>query len=567
MARGARNISECNYVPIVPITFAAPPVPRVRGELREMDFLRLWIPDDFLNTTWLPAINSIMRPSRDKLAKSARRYRHQVTVPDFWLWFARYFATHLIPRQGEPDCIPALKAALGSICGKQRLHKMNAAMQVSEDALVKMFDAFNDLAAKIVHRGSAITIDETMLAYYGHDARALKIWRRIPEKPHQKGLIQWRGVGVFRHSRRRVILVIVPFLPSHRCTPTQAAEKIVTTLLNRAADALHVFLDAGFASEEMFSVLARNDLVYTICIKPPFTGPLTALHSAAIYDLPTGASRSYEYEGHIVQAVSKPSDDDHPTGYITAVVTTGYETRMSDNIRYQRRGTYAAAVSDYLMCSDKELMAKYPLFAGSTKQDRILHATGWDVLAPPPDDTGKQAWTEEALNKMKIPMLQAIVRTLAPVQRRFGKNKPDLIAYIVAHHPQMERNQTRRRVEKASPADLQDLYTQLGLDTSDSAPVIDTFDSHKGAVDGANADLYRYIRLSGHRSWRAFSAVSILHALSLNAWASWEERVLTKARHSDGVRDPIVLDRMKKPFVVFITTALQQVVAEYKGVV
>jgi hypothetical protein len=113
-------------------------------------------------------------------------------------------------------------------------------------------------------------------------------------------------------------------------------------------------------------------------------------------------------------------------------------------------------------------------------------------------------------------------------------------------------------MQRASPADLQNLYSEIGFEDTDSAPLITNYDAAKGAVDHSNEDLYRYIRLTGHRHWESTTVVSILHAMALNAWSLHDEWLLTTAlRRNPNLTKP-ALHGMRRSFYEFITAALAQ---------
>ena len=94
--------------------------------------------------------------------------------------------------------------------------------------------------------------------------------------------------------------------------------------------------------------------------------------------------------------------------------------------------------------------------------------------------------------------------------------------------------------------------------------MIANFDSHKGAVDISNEDLYRYIRLSGHRHWESLTAMSVVHSMMVNAWSLYEEYVLHNAQSANRHLTPTDLERMKRPLHVYLAAAFTQLVAEYK---
>jgi hypothetical protein len=167
---------------------------------------------------------------------------------------------------------------------------------------------------------------------------------------------------------------------------------------------------------------------------------------------------------------------------------------------------------------------------------------------------------------MTVDHLRVVARTLPSFARARLTTKQPLIEFIKAHHPKMGRHASRPRLQHATPADLQNLYNEVGFEDTEIAPLITNFDSYKGAVDHSNEDLYRYIRLTGHRHWESAMAVSILHAMALNAWSSHDEWLLSSALQRNPHLTTAALHGMRRSFYGFITTALAQAVAMYKGV-
>lgn len=558
----ARNVSHATFLPKFPLTCVVPPLQLLRDQQDRFSSLCLWLSKSFVTDHLLAPINKIMQLSRKNNAKSSAHYRHQLTVAEFWIWLAKYFCKHLQQWQPQAECVRLLTAAVSSRMGIQRYKKISAALEISEQDIDQLIGAFNKLAQNVARHGSTLTIDETMLAYYGNDAKVDRIWRRIPEKPHAKGLIQWRGFGIFRHSDRRVILSIVPFLPSQRWTPTRAAEHIIHLARLASPGALHVFFDAGFATQEMFSLLVQPNVAYTACLKVPLTGPHAPLYAAACYDLHAGESRSIAYNGHIVQAFCHPMDADHQESYLTVVASDGYSIVEHDPIRHPRHGTYSAAVTDYLTCGIAQLELKYHSPNAKSKAELLFEKTGWDVLAPPPDDAGRQAWTEEGVKAMKKAQLAEVAAALHHLGRPVGSSKQHLVAFILAHHPHCAQHLHRPRIAHAQPAELIELYQQLGLQTSEDALLLTNFGRFKGAVDHSNEDLYRYIRLSGHKGWRALTVASVLHALVLNAWASHDEAVLVRAEGANHRLSRANLHAMRESFYDFLSKALLRAIEQ-----
>ena len=193
-----------------------------------------------------------MSLSRRSCSPKIAARRHAANQADFWICLGYFFLEHLIPHLNSPDSLAELAAALPRSPGKNRRKRLSAAMSFGDETVRKLIAHFHTLTPTHVRRGTASTIDETLLAYYGADAKEAQIWRYIPEKPHAKGLIQYRAVSTFKLSLRRVIHAIVLIVPWARDTPTLAALKCIEHLQNSSHDALHVFLDTGFATAEMF---------------------------------------------------------------------------------------------------------------------------------------------------------------------------------------------------------------------------------------------------------------------------------------------------------------------------
>ena len=192
MANGARNVTEQTYKPLLSITHT----PCVLAHSRTPVYVKLIIfvygfSNEFVNEHFLPAMNANLALSREHGAKSGRRYRHQATEADFWFWLAHYyFAYHLIAPTEFRTRITNLQSALAGTTGIQRYKKLNAAIHFPLETLKKLFVQFNTIVCRLVHHGSAVTIDETLIEYFGRDAKDAGIRRYIPEKPHSKGLMQ-----------------------------------------------------------------------------------------------------------------------------------------------------------------------------------------------------------------------------------------------------------------------------------------------------------------------------------------------------------------------------------------
>lgn len=63
--------------------------------MTELDFLKLWITEEFVNDYWIMPMNRVMKEDRVHHAKSTAATRHAVDEREVWLDYCYYFAHHL----------------------------------------------------------------------------------------------------------------------------------------------------------------------------------------------------------------------------------------------------------------------------------------------------------------------------------------------------------------------------------------------------------------------------------------------------------------------------------------
>jgi len=565
LANGARNLANCDLFPAPAVTLATAALPLHRDQMTELDFLQLWLTEEFVREHWLEALKPTMSVSRKNGAKSTRQTRHTVIEREAWLHLGWYFAHHVKMTEKDYAVAVDLMHEADHAMYEARRKAINAACCFSEDAITKMYEYFNNLAPRRVFAGTVVTIDETMIAYYGKDGKLVGIWRRIPEKPHSKGLIQYRAVMYLKHSHRRLIFCMRPTLPSRRETPSEAAIALACAIGPRSPGGLHIFLDSGFATHEVFHTLPNLDAAYTICVKAQFVGEFGALVAAATDSLPVGRVRTFGYNNQIIQSISKPKNTDHSAPYVTSVVTTGYHAAGSDRVKHHVRvGTYENAISLYMKNDIGTLQKLDRLVHADTKRGFILAWTGWDPLAPAPDARGMQRFTREGLSNMDNTRLADLIGTVRGCRSASGMNKEQMVKEIAEHHPQAERYKHLAEKLTATAGDVVDLRSELGRDTSEFGLAIANYDKYKGAVDISNEDLYRHIILSHHGNYRRLLSFSVVHAMALNAWASYDEHVLECARRRDPHITTTTLHGLRCRFSDFILRAAHQLIVKYK---
>jgi len=564
IAGGARHIDNSSLITHPALTKALTATTHLRDQSDELSYLKLWLTDDFLTTLVLPAINSGMALRRKGLAKSYAYRRHEVTLPELWCWLASYFALHLKSFNFLDESTVDAMRMLARATGKNRRKKINGASQFTDDCIAEMSTYFTQHATQQVIAGTSVTIDETMLQYFGRDAKKAKIWRRIADKPHGKGLISYRAVVRLRHSDRRVIVGLLPLLSHSKFTPTEAALTLVRNIRPSFRAGMHVFLDSGFATKEMFAALPLEHVAYIICVKGSFVGPFGALVAAASEGLPVGRVRTISFNEQIIQSINKPKDSDHDAPYLTTVVSTGYTFAHADHVRLRHVMSYDVAVQMWKTSSLSELRIAAPHVVADSMREFILEWLGWDVLAPPPDAAQRQSWTRDGLEKMDKEQLTTLSRCTQGCPASSSLNKDQLVTNLMAHLPHILRAEPPQRQRDASAAEIGNLRGQLDLQTSESGVVITNYDRFKTTVDISNEDIYHNIFLAGHRHAARLLPMSVIHAMVLNAWAMHDEAVASSLQHRNPHISTKDLHAQRLSFCSFVCNAFRHAVAQYK---
>ena len=283
---------------------------------------------------------------------------------------------------------------------------------------------FNERVPLLISLGSVFTIDETVLAYFGLDARIMDILRLFPKKPHDFGLLSYRASVRLHYTKGRIIVAILPITPGQNYTPTSAALAIMDLLADAVRHVPHYVMDSAFATEELFSEVQWREVAVSLSLKENRTAGFGPLYELVTEDLPLGETRTYAVNNVVIQAQNKKSakSQGDDTGHLHVVLSTGWRTPVSHSTALKRVGEYKDVQDLYLAwpLSTLRILLKFDVPAGTrvSARDMLLERTGWNVLAPPPNAAGVEDWSEEAL--MELP-----AKILADNFARAGPHRPE----------------------------------------------------------------------------------------------------------------------------------------------
>jgi hypothetical protein len=320
-------------------------------------------------------------------------------------------------------------------------------------------------------------------------------------------------------------------------------------------------MDSAFATVELLTEVELLGASVSISLKSNRTAGFGALYTLATMGLRSGEVRSYAIQRYLLQSrrqASALAEDGEKTH---VVLSSGWRVPSAHDEPIKRLLAYDTVVYLYLSEPAEALSLAFKAFPYRSKRDLLLDCTHWDVLAPPPGDDGRIAWTQESLSKMKVPLLRDLHTISGAGGGTSKKPAAVLIEEILAHHPHARPSLPPALDRRPLPKDIVALRQHVGPASSVSAPVLDFYSSEYGAVDQVNQEIYRSILLSGHHSWEKLLGFSVLHALCMNAWAECvEARAVRASRDAQGRRMPVAHTEHQS-FAEFMFAACKQFVA------
>lgn len=531
-------------------------------DVKELKFIRLWLPDTTLLTIILPHINEMLDAKRAKAGAGRKSHRAAVDITAFFGYIFRYFLHGLQHKGHLVDSPVDIKDLKSRLMGDTRYEEVSAACIWSEKVIDDLHTDFNQRAPTNVTVGILINGDETVDAYFGSDAREDEIDRYFPGKPHPYGLCGYRAAVRLRFSGGRVTVAFCSIIPRQKWTPTAAALHLLNCVRPHQLGASHYILDAAFVTPDLLSQIDAMGASVTVSLKANRTAGYGALYTLATEGLREGEVRSYACGQYILQARRKQSASKKGGIPFHVVLSSGWQTPVAHIEPIKRLGSYDTAVYLWQNEPAATLAALLDIAAVGSAREVIRAKTGWDVLAPPPDKDGRVAWTVEALSEMSVSQLRALATITPGCAAPSQRAKEGLVTDIVKNHPHAKEASGRPARRRATAVNLVNLRDQIGRASSPKSDVLDFYNAEYGAVDEINQDIYRYILLNCHRSWPKLVGFTVLHAIFMNVWACFvEARAEAESRDPQGAR----VQAARHPrfgFDQFILNAAQQFLAE-----
>lgn len=522
-----------------------------RTDYQELQVLKRFISDKFLNDHLLPALNSNLETSREKL-KSNKRYHNAVDISTWWKWFTRYLLEHEIRRGKIKKDLSKWDDIRKTIINKNRYSAILWAHDVGLAQLENIFQALRIQIQLNFTFGTIITVDERVISYNGEDMKVEGINVNIPGKPYPSGLLEYIAAQLLPRSGIQIMIDFEPRIPGNKLTPKEALLSLTNKIETIRKKKCHLICDSAFTAARSLSEFDNIPSVLTIAISSSSACGLQHLYQLAVRDLPTFKSRTFRSTTHIVQVLQKKNR-------IMAVATNAWTVEDNHQEAPSPRLSYNTAVSMLKHDSASAIISAFNLPPGTNRGDIvgiIKTATGHDISMPCPDSRGMVRLTKETIKKMKAVQVKILFDRTPRCKGKKKRKRDEMIQMILSNHPKARRHAKKEDDPRNIKAKIDDLL----LPIDDKSPIVDHYSDYYGEVDHLNRAYYQHFNPAFHRAWKKLFLLSEVYSMVMNAWGAYEENKLHRATIRR--RGKVKVDRMarRSTLTSFILNVCQQVV-------
>lgn len=560
--RGLRNLSDFDTSRLHAISHARIFLPRTPNrEPTEIDFINYWLPTAIIESLFLPSVNDAMQVKRKEKGGARRKHRGPVSTSDLCNFIGRYFLT-LLSKRGKLQAhaleLPALQS---SLMGKERYDEISACTRWTVSDVANFHNNFNQRANTLLRFGSVVVIDETILAYFGKDAKLAHVLRYYPKKPHDLGLLAYRACTKLFLTKSRITVGLLPVLPIQAWSPTEAALALTKLIRPNVAGSLHLVMDSAFATNELLGEIRTLGVTVSLSLKSNRTCNYALIYELSTKDLAAGDVRTYAIDGFLLQARCVRASSERGGIPYHVVLSNAWHVPPPLVEPVRRQLSYKTALALYTNETTESIALAFQRPNSGSMCDMVRAVTGWDILAPPPNDAGDVVWTREALGNMSVPLLRDLHACTPHCTGASRKNRNELLDDIMRNHKHTASQPAPPLSRHPTAQDILTLRQQIGNTVGKKSDVVDFYSSEYGAVDETNQEIYRSMLLAMHRNWQKLAGFAVIHSCWMNAWGFYKEDRNSHSTHdAQGARIPIH-HRPQQPFEEFVWAACKQLAA------
>lgn len=560
-AQGCHNIGDTPLVLKVPeLSATLNPLP-IRRELTELDALQLLLTDKFLTSTLLYHINSIAAEKKQNASKSEKRRFNAIDINIFWCFLGKYLLENLFAKGKVTEEKGRYEDLMINFIGKHRYNAIFSLFDLTEQQLENVFQELRKQIIEVIAIGSSLTMDETIVEYYGKDMVDAGIATNIPGKPHDYGLIIHMLAQLLLWSRLPIIVDFEPKMPSNKPTPKNAMLKMVSRVQQHLHHVGHVTADSAFVAAQSMQEFRDLHACLTIAVSSSTSCGYQDLYELGSTHLEIGKTRTYSIGSYIFQI---KREEDH----VIAVISNAWS---SQQVIPQALTTPLLKYETAVYLYEHETMASIKQAFNLPKELSvgdpiaiIQAATGWNISLPPPTEEGAIIINQLTLSSMKVSQLRLLHSNTAQCKGSGRKNSDQLIADILKYHPLAQTQAQTSNYKKRKNIDVTTLRESLLGPNCETSTLIDYYNSSYKTIDNINWLFYEVTDCANHRTWQKLYLFSLIMVMVINARSIYVEhkyhRAYVKSRH----KQTVIEESHIIPLPTFVLNLCTQINEKYK---
>lgn len=481
--------------------------------------LRLTLSDDVIGARIIEPINSNLKIRQSRTAPHLKYLYRPTTVEEWWRFIAKLLLKRVKSSGKEPGLSEQEKELVSRLIPDKRYSALKEAHCLNADAIQAFTEALRVNLRRYVALGNFATVDETVIAYYGHDMRVAGIDIKIPRKPHSYGMLRYGLAQRLLYSGAPILIDCESRLPTRRASGPEAFDILVRRNFRISEVDVHIYADSLFCAKGQVANLRRTKARITISFGDNAADDLVKLRSEVVPDLAIGMSRTFSTSKFVAQVTG---GKDGPTCVLSTYwrPSAPAPTAPVDPDDYLlARSLFDSASSDSAL---KELLHIDPAADLGSRAVWLSNHFGVQLWLPLPGPSGV-VLTAQNLEELSKPLLLILHNRTEGCSGGSRMKKDDLIKDILRNSPLAQPRQTVQQWQAEQRSLLQVREHVLGIPQHSNTATA-RYDDNYGLLDRLDHYLYENLRTVGFQTWGSCMVLSTVFQQVVNAHCLFKEQ-------------------------------------------
>lgn len=500
----------------------------VCDQLTPFGLLRKLVSDEDVERHLLTHINASMRSQKEscKLSGSGRGKRSGKTdIPGFWLYTLYSLIKGALSAGRSPNDAARL-ANFRPPFGEHKMKDLGHGFCMPKTDIRKFAASVCSNTRSLVNLGNYLTVDETLIEYYGKSMLLLHEDIYIPHKPHDFGLLMHGAMMETEHSKLPIFVGLEMRLHGHKLTPSDALFQLVEMLCSSSGQKFHVYADSGFSLKCLAPKLLDLGCTYTFSIGRNGWKKIANLVKDRLL-----SDESFTMSDHL-HVIQCHQTEEHMTmvasshWHSTITIQSHLKPRLSAaKMTYKAAADFVQAGVDNKSLSFLGQALNLPPSSMEDPIDVGYALCGSDISIPEPLPDGTVPTSAAAWNTLTKFQLQLHMKIHYPDQGAKTKDAIKQFLLSSADSNTIQKvplgpDEKSLEIERVT---LEDNMRIMRGEASNDASIVSRYNQHYGLEDRADRAFYNLFKPKVAKIEEKLLILSIVTMGIINAHALWKE--------------------------------------------